>query len=87
MEESSSPALLSLSSPPLTVYTSKARSEEFGEFTEISSVVLTIVFSREPEDFRVSFGDHQVLSSGSPWDRNEVRMDIEEFIVHPGYTL
>ena len=87
VEESSSPASHCPHRRSLCAQVRRDLNKNLENFNKILSEVLTLFFSRKPEDFRVSFGDHQVMSSASPWDKNEVRMDIEEFIVHPGYKL
>ena len=35
----------------------------------------------------LGFGDHQLSYKDSPVDSHEVRLDVEEVIVHPGYRL
>ena len=35
----------------------------------------------------LGFGDHQLSYQDSPLDAHEVRLDVEEVIVHPGYRL
>ena len=35
----------------------------------------------------LGFGDHQLSYRNSPLDTHEVRLDVEEIIVHPGYRL
>ena len=42
---------------------------------------------RGPEDIMLGFGDHQLSYRNSPLDTHEVRLDVEEIIVHPGYRL
>ena len=39
------------------------------------------------KDIRLGFGAH-ILAGGypSPLDKHEVRMDVEEIIIHPGYS-
>ena len=49
--------------------------------------LIRIISSKDPADYRVSLGDHHIRSVPSPVDSNEVRLDIEEFIVHPEFRM
>ena len=40
-----------------------------------------------PEDLMLGFGDYQLSYRDSPMDTHEVRLDVEEIIVHPGYRM
>ena len=46
-----------------------------------------IFYRKSPSDILLGFGDHQLSSTNSPWDTHEVRLDVEEIIVHPGYRM
>ena len=49
--------------------------------------LIEIISSKDPSDYRVSLGDHHILPGPSPVDSNEVRLDIEEFIIHPEFRM
>ena len=42
---------------------------------------------RKAEDFMLGFGDHVLYSIPSPVDTHEVRLGVEEIIVHPDFRL
>ena len=48
---------------------------------------LDICHRKGPEDLMLGFGDHQLSYRDSPMDTHEVRLDVEEIIVHPGYRM
>lgn len=45
------------------------------------------VQNRQPHQIRLAFGAHHLEGVPSPLDRNEVRMDVAEIVVHPEFRL
>ena len=43
------------------------------------------LISRQPHQLRLAFGAHHLLGVPSPLDRQEVRMDVAEIVIHPEF--
>ena len=71
-------------------WSSPRRTVSRGELTTLNIVIVTPALycdRRGPEDIMLGFGDHQLSYRDSPLDTHEVRLDVEEIIVHPGYRM
>ena len=43
------------------------------------------IYSREPNELRLSFGTNFLGESPYPLSKNEIRMDVAEIVVHPEF--
>ena len=72
-----------LSDSPIKSLSKEGRSS----LEAVLSLVLNICRRKGPEDLMLGFGDHQLSYRDSPLDTHEVRLDVAEIIVHPGYRM